>query len=136
MQFRQVSPTKQKAPPNKKRKSGESRQNSTLNQRGSNPIARKRSEQQIMAEVQVFDGSPWGDTDEDTKSHNEDPIELSEDELPLAVQSKKRRITLNTVPQPNLGGGSEESSRKTTISPPQECFSKLQKLRSLVGHVD
>jgi hypothetical protein len=92
MDFRQASPSKQanakKAPV--KRKTASTAQQSRIvpfAQKVPNPISRQQSLQQIAAEEQEFDDSPWGDTDEEVV--HEDPIEISEDDVPLAVVTKK-----------------------------------------------
>ena len=132
MQFRAASPRKAKAPPPpKKRKSGPS-QNNLFARQASNPVLRQRSLQQISAEEQEFEDSPWGDTDEDCVPHDEDPIELSDEEVPLAVRVKQRR-TLPPVVRP-ASRASEVISidRAVTISPVQECFQALQALQTSV----
>jgi hypothetical protein len=65
----------------------------------SNPISRKRSAQEIQAEVDEFDASRWGDTDEEVGGYgpedggDEEPIEISDgdDEVTLVGLSNKRR---------------------------------------------
>ena len=131
MEFRQQSP--QKAPKQAKLKSnGKSGKAALAGQGGisayarqvSNPVARKRSHQQIMAEEKEFDNSPWGDTDDeyapsedlgnDTTTHGGDAIEVSDTEeedadVPLSA-IKRRKVIATTAAK--IGTG-ERGSAKT-----------------------
>ena len=78
-----------------------------------------------MAEELEFDHSPWGDTDEEKTSHDEDPIELSDEEAPLASKVKKRR-TLNPPVRSPTRTDDVEIDRSDTVSPVQQCFQALQ----------
>lgn len=123
MEFRQASPRKQKQPPAKKRKSGQS-QIDTFAHRVVNPIARKRSHQQIMAETNDFDNSPWGDTDDEYTPNNDDPIELSDQEVPIVAS---RRAANPPVRAPSRHNEVIELDRSNTISPVQ-LFQQLQSM--------
>jgi len=141
MQFRQASPRKPKAaPPAKKRKSGQPNIE-TFTQKFRNPIAHKRSYQEIMEEEQEFDASPWGDKDQESNAHDDDPIELSDEEVPFAAEVKKRR-TLNPPVRPAvrppvrpLSRASEviEIDRTSSTSPVHQCFQALQALQTAVS---
>nr|XP_031861239.1 uncharacterized protein CI109_003209 [Kwoniella shandongensis]KAA5528311.1 hypothetical protein CI109_003209 [Kwoniella shandongensis] len=102
MDFRQASPRKQPAKTmasTRKVTKGQS-QIDSFAQKMNNPIARKRSHQQILEEEAEFDASPWGDTDEEdyTPDDHGDPITLlsgdeteGDDDVPLSAATKKRR---------------------------------------------
>ena len=134
MQFREASPRKAKAPlppKTKIRKSGQSSINS-FDHGTSNPVLRQRSLQQISAEEQEFMDSPWGDTDEDCVPHDEDPIELSDEEVPLAVRVKQRRTLEPGVQSATKASEAISMDRAVEISPVQECFKALQALQTSV----
>ena len=129
MEFRQASPRKAKATKPVKRKSGQP-QIDGFTHKVNNPIARKRSHQQIVEETRAFDDSPWGDTDEDYMPSDEDPIiELSDDgDLPL---STKKRRTLEPVAQLRASEAAAVD-RSDTTSPVEQCFRSLRALQSSV----
>lgn len=88
-----------------------------------------------MAEEQEFDDSPWGDTDEEyTPQQDEDPIELSDDEVSLGVEAKKRRtLKAKSIERPpSRTSEMIEIDRGGTTSPVQQCFKALQQLKKKV----
>ena len=96
--------------------------------RVSNPISRKRSAQQILAEEEEFDKSGWGDTDDEyiddpDSSHEggdrDDPIELDttdiDDAVPLAkAAGKKRKVT---KPAPKVSAEVKSKAAKVSEAP-------------------
>ncbi|WWC66473.1 uncharacterized protein I206_100375 [Kwoniella pini CBS 10737] len=158
MDFRQASPRKQ-APKKVARKTGSKTQLGIDNyaQKVPNPISRKRSHQQILAEEAEFDNSPWGDTDEDEHYDPDDPIEIDDDDdgghtereddvLPLEV--KKRKTTarkeignsivpkgatsISTVSSASRVKGVIEVDRSSSGSPVEVCLQALEKMRASV----
>lgn len=88
----------------------------------SNPLARKRSLQQIQAQEEAFDDSRWGDTDNEDggaasaddrpgyQRDEVDPIVLSGDEAQPAV--KKRKSVGSTGRKESIGDGAPASIGK------------------------
>ena len=121
MHFRQKSPVKKKAP--SKRKSNDAKEGDigSFARTASNPLARQRSRQQLRAEEDAFENSPWGDTDDEYQPDEEDPIEVSDNDdaastivdedddegVPLAI---KKRKTSSVVQKPTKG---QARSKKT-----------------------
>lgn len=89
----------------------------------SNPVARKRSLQQIQAEEDAFDKSGWGDTDDEGEGGNDqritsDPIVLSGEETETDEKSKKKArnsapAAVGTMRKEVAGGGA--LARRRTI---------------------
>nr|KIR48852.1 bloom syndrome protein [Cryptococcus bacillisporus CA1280] len=137
MDFREASPrkstTKFKQP--SKRQSSKS-QTMLGKTTSSNPIARKRSLQQIMAAEAEFDNSHWGDTDDEYHPEEDgDPIIASADETEVddGVPQKRRKST----------GASKEKTPRSTRSKAkaatpdggvessvEQCFKALEKMRN------
>ena len=121
----------------------------------SNPISRKRSLQQIEAEVQDFDNSPWGDTDDEyipsgdddgaaqVAGREDDPIELDEtdvddDMTPVAPKRRKSGDGRRVVSAPTApASASRDKGRKVLTaahdslsevepSPFDQCFAALK----------
>jgi len=128
MSFRQNSPRKQK----KLSKRASDGSGATGARKNSGPLARQRSLQQIAVEVQDFDASPWGDTDDEYHPDENDPIVLSDDnDIPLAA--KKRKGV--TGPAKALARRDTEIidiDRVDTASPVERCFKALKALQSAV----
>lgn len=142
MDFREASPrkstTKFKQP--SKRQSSKS-QTMLGKTTSSNPIARKRSLQQIMAAEAEFDNSHWGDTDDEYHPEEDgDPIIASADETEVddGVPQKRRKST----------GASKEKTPRSTRSKAkaatpdggvessvEQCFKALEKMRNQVSEV-
>ncbi|KAK6905567.1 hypothetical protein I203_106397 [Kwoniella mangroviensis CBS 8507] len=151
MDFRQASPRKQ--PANKKTASkGSGSKNQaqidSFARKLSNPISRKRSHQQILAETEEFDNSPWGDTDDENYRPDDDPIEIDDDadgnateiegddDLPLAVKRRKtaRKEIGNTIVPKGATSRVQviEVERSSTASPVENCLKALEKMRGSV----
>ncbi|WVW82165.1 hypothetical protein I302_104171 [Kwoniella bestiolae CBS 10118] len=149
MDFRQASPRKQPAAKKCTSKKGGSKnqpQIDSFTRKLSNPVSRKRSHQQIQAETEEFDNSPWGDTDdEDYRPDGNDPIEIddatdveeADDDLPLMVKRRKttarKELGSSVVPK---GATSRvqvvDVDRSSTGSPVENCLKALEKMRGSV----
>ncbi|WRT64029.1 uncharacterized protein IL334_000956 [Kwoniella shivajii] len=157
MDFRQASPRKKTTAKNsapKRQGSKTQVQIDSFAQKVSNPIARKRSHQQILAEVAEFDDSPWGDTDEEYRPEDEgDPIQIDDsatekedgdDGLPLMIKKRKtarKEIGTAIIPKPGhaqIKGVNRtkqrpiEVDRDDTASPVEACLKALEKMRDSV----
>ena len=130
MEFRQASPRKAQATKPVKRKPGQP-QIDGFAQKVNNPIARKRSHQQIVEETRAFDDSPWGDTDEDYMPSDEDPIIALSDDGEVPLSTKKRR-TVEPVAQLRARD-TVAVDRAETISPVEQCFKSLRAMQTSVS---
>ncbi|WWC86120.1 uncharacterized protein L201_000991 [Kwoniella dendrophila CBS 6074] len=158
MDFRQDSPRKQPA----KKSSGKGQKGQAQIDsytRKMNPISRKRSHQQILAEEAEFDNSPWGDTDDEDyqpENHNDynDPIDVDDDSATegegdnvndLTLMAKKRKTVRKEIGNAIIPKGGNSGSAWTTTnlmstsidrsnanSPVELCLKALEKLRASV----
>lgn len=112
----------------------------------SNPLARKRSLQQIRAEEEAFDKSGWGDTDneDDARSSPDepgyqrdevDPIVLSDEEEEAPAPKKRKSVgssekTAGGAEAKGKGKGKAKDvpDRSNTKSPTEKCLIALQKI--------
>nr|XP_018267072.1 uncharacterized protein I303_01055 [Kwoniella dejecticola CBS 10117]OBR89230.1 hypothetical protein I303_01055 [Kwoniella dejecticola CBS 10117] len=153
MDFRQASPRKQPAKKTISR-AGSKVQMGIDNyaQKVSNPISRKRSHQQILAEEAEFDNSHWGDTDEDEDQDYvpDDPIQIDDDDddgggngdtekddddLPQSVKRRKSAISVSSTSSAGAGVGTRVAKgvdRSGNKSPVEICFEALKKMRESV----
>ncbi|OXG34723.1 bloom syndrome protein [Cryptococcus neoformans Bt120] len=139
MDFREASPRKLTTKPKQsaKRQSAKSKSQSTLEKTtGSNPIARKRSLQQIMAEEAEFDNSHWGDTDDEYNPENDgDPIIADGDETEMDddVPLKRRKSTeasKEKTPRSTRSKAREAIHDDDGESSVEQCFKALEKMRN------
>lgn len=141
MDFREASPRKLATKPKQsaKRRSAKSKGPATLEKTtNSNPIARKRSLQQIMAEEAEFDNSHWGDTDDEYNPENDgDPIIASGDETEMDddVPLKRRKSTeasKEKTPRSTRSKAKETTHDNDGESSVEQCFKALEKMRNQV----
>ncbi|OCF41399.1 hypothetical protein I317_04790 [Kwoniella heveanensis CBS 569] len=150
MMFRQNSPRKQRV--TKKAAAGTKRTGSgrvqpqidSFTTKVNNPISRKRSHQQILAEEAEFDNSPWGDTDDEDyrpgAENSDDPIEIGDsgtekedDDLPLAIAVKKRKTTGKEIGSDMIvPGKSKNVDRGNNLTPVEACLRALEQMRASV----
>lgn len=143
MDFREASPrkstTKSKQP--SKRQSSKSKSQTTLGKTtSSNPVARKRSLQQIMAEEAEFDNSHWGDTDDEYHPEDGDPIIASADETEVddGVPQKRRKSTeasKEKTPRSTRSKAKAVTPDSGVESSVEQCFKALEKMRNQVSEV-
>ncbi|WVQ97161.1 hypothetical protein IAU59_004271 [Kwoniella sp. CBS 9459] len=150
MMFRQNSPRKQRA--TKKAAASSKKTGSTgrgqpqidsFTRKVDNPISRKRSHQQILAEEAEFDNSPWGDTDDEDyvpgREQSDDPIEVGDsatekedEDIPLAIASKKRKTTRKEIGNPLAPGRPKDVDRQDSLTPVEACLMALEQMRASV----
>ncbi|WVN90264.1 uncharacterized protein L203_105500 [Cryptococcus depauperatus CBS 7841] len=130
-----------KRQPTKRQSSKASNSGQALAATGSvNPVARKRSLQQLRAEEAEFDNSRWGDTDDEYEpSNNNDPIVASGDETEIDVRiaSKRRRLD---EPERQAMQSKTTKAPKTRINTKikddsaaiEQCLKALEKMRDQV----
>ncbi|WVF70801.1 hypothetical protein IAT40_005595 [Kwoniella sp. CBS 6097] len=151
MMFRQNSPKKQRvtkkaaAGVNKRTVSGQMQpQIDSFTRKVTNPISRKRSHQQILAEEAEFDNSPWGDTDDEDyrpgPENSDDPIEVGDsatekeddDDLPLAIAVKKRKTTRKEIGNTLVPGRPNSVDRQNSLTPVEACLRALEQMGASV----
>lgn len=144
MDFREASPrkstTKSKQP--SKRQSSKSKSQTTLGKTtSSNPIARKRSLQQIMAEEAEFDNSHWGDTDDEYHPEEDgDPTIASADETEVddGVPQKRRKSTeasKEKAPRSTRSKAKAATPDDGVESSVEQCYKALEKMRNQVSEI-
>lgn len=127
MSFRVASPKKRATKASNAKGRPGQQQIDTFARKLSNPLSRKRSEQQIAEEEAEFDKSPWGDSDDEYIDDNEsagdgdhlDPIEVDEtdvdEEIPLATRAsaKRRKVVTASTSRKELSTAGPAAKRKT-----------------------
>ncbi|WVR05784.1 hypothetical protein IAU60_002809 [Kwoniella sp. DSM 27419] len=105
-----------------------------------NPLVRKRSEKQILAEEAEFDNSPWDETDDEYRPSGDanDPIEPgsgtdNDEDVPLAAKKRKTAKTSsrNEPGRAMLASGrSGQISRDDSGTPVEACLKALEAMRA------